>query len=568
MPPPSRAYAVSDGWTETGTAEWQLSDDGVLTIRPVDNGESGTIGDKSWDSASVTKIVLEGSLNLVSDTSRGGIFSSYPYLTEIDGLANLDTSNYAYSGLFMSNPFLREIDVSCLDFSSLLSMKGMFSGDKSLTSVTFGNMDASKVSTMTEMFAGCSALKTVDMSGVKPENLTDVSTMFYGCSSLQSLDLSSLKTSNARNMASMFYGRSALESLDVSGFDTSSVLDMSNMFSVCRSLKDLDLSSFDTSKTVTMSGMFSNCSKLINVILPDSFIGNSVTDVSKIFSFCGSLKTVPANFSFGSNSESLKKDDAFDSGSSSTLTGTYYFGSDETVLSYDWTADYRILLTDEKQLVVGDYKRTYKDLPQSEWKVPIAVDCGYSADEAENLIFAGWYADAEYTTPYMATSGAAYPKFVKKGDELGIVFNGGSLRMDDNMLADGTFSYLKTSLRFGYDVRFPSDCSLSSWGWDWTTSPSGKTTHTDGVSETDTSTGAITNLVFTNVKQAHFADSLYVTFSAVVQTADGTLVPLSDSQQSRSASQVAGFIIAEEPSSSASYQYANGLLGAASANVA
>ena len=35
--PQHNAYAVTDGWEQWGTCEWQIDDEGTLTIRPENN---------------------------------------------------------------------------------------------------------------------------------------------------------------------------------------------------------------------------------------------------------------------------------------------------------------------------------------------------------------------------------------------------------------------------------------------------------------------------------------------------------------------------------------------------
>lgn len=71
----------------------------------------------------------------------------------------------------------------------------------------------------------------------------------------------------------MFYGCSSLASLDLSSFDTSSVTDMHDMFYGCSSLASLDLSSFDTSKVGygKMVNMFSGCEWLRTITLGEDF---------------------------------------------------------------------------------------------------------------------------------------------------------------------------------------------------------------------------------------------------------------------------------------------------------
>lgn len=64
--PTQKAYAVTDGWNEWGTCEWQIDDQNCLTIRPVDNGvEGNTDTGRPWESdiRTIEKVVFEGTVN-------------------------------------------------------------------------------------------------------------------------------------------------------------------------------------------------------------------------------------------------------------------------------------------------------------------------------------------------------------------------------------------------------------------------------------------------------------------------------------------------------------------------
>ena len=99
---------------------------------------------------------------------------------------------------------------------------------------------------------------------------------------LREIDLTALDTTGVTSMDAMFAGN-GLTSNIVFGdnFDTSSVTDMGFMFSGTK-VNTLDLSFFDTSSVKYMDWMFRD-SSIGNLILPDGFVGETVTGTSFMF---------------------------------------------------------------------------------------------------------------------------------------------------------------------------------------------------------------------------------------------------------------------------------------------
>ena len=108
----------------------------------------------------------------------------------------------------------------------------MFHGCSSLASLDLSSFDTSSVTDMRSMFTLCSSLTSLDLSSFDTSRVrymghkepgTNEGGMFALCESLASLDLSSFDTSNVTDMSCMFYYCSSLASLDLSSFDTSKV---------------------------------------------------------------------------------------------------------------------------------------------------------------------------------------------------------------------------------------------------------------------------------------------------------------------------------------------------------
>lgn len=162
------------------------------------------------------------------------------------------------------------------------------------------------------------------------------------------------------------------------------------------------------------------------------------------------------------------------------------------------------------------------------------ADFNMSSDYA----FAGWYKDSSFTEAYAAeeANGQAYPKFVKVSDL--IHFKGGSLRMD---LGDAITS---TSLRFGYDLSIPEQCSFVQNGWDWYI-PGGSVNRTIAKDrQLNLLDGTVTsNIVFAPVPKASYKALISEKAFVEYKTADGTEVTASEvGYQQRSVYEVAQLI--------------------------
>lgn len=162
------------------------------------------------------------------------------------------------------------------------------------------------------------------------------------------------------------------------------------------------------------------------------------------------------------------------------------------------------------------------------------ADFNMSSDYA----FAGWYKDSSFTEAYAAeeANGRAYPKFVKVSDL--IHFKGGSLRMD---LGDAITS---TSLRFGYDLSIPKQCSFVQNGWDWYI-PGGSVNRTIAKDrQLNLLDGTVTsNIVFAPVPKASYKALISEKAFVEYKTADGTEVTASEvGYQQRSVYEVAQLI--------------------------
>ncbi|MFQ9193107.1 MAG: BspA family leucine-rich repeat surface protein [Candidatus Gastranaerophilaceae bacterium] len=321
----SEEAATSGTW---GTCEWNLDEDGVLTIS---GGVGESIRDGSpWYSVrnSIKKAVITGKITFKENTWLDRVFNSES-LTEIQGLENMDTHN---------------------------------------------------VTNMSGMFSGCKGLKKLDVSGLDTSNVKDMSEMFYACGSLEELNVSGFNTSNVTNMAGMFYECSSLKDLDVSGFDTSNVTEMEYMFYECESLTKLDIGNFDTSKAEVMANMFDGCINVTELNLK-KFDMSNVQNMDMIFDDCNfesvvmpeKLNFIDENseqsFVYYLRSEGLKlgkwknvtTNEEYDNLPDSVMAGQTYQYVGETVISGTWGTSEWTLQSGEMTITGGTLDSIEKD---------------------------------------------------------------------------------------------------------------------------------------------------------------------------------------------------------------
>ena len=176
-------YAEFDNATGTLTFRRSLSKpEGAYDLNE-GNNEPGWLTQKE----NIYKVVFDASFANARPTSCCRWFADCFYLTEIDGIENLNTQN---------------------------------------------------VTDMREMFVCCYALTSLDVSNFNTQNVEDMTDMFLGCEGLSLLDLSNFNTANVMGMSSMFSGCSTLQTIFASDkFVTDKVSGGDDMFISCENLK-------------------------------------------------------------------------------------------------------------------------------------------------------------------------------------------------------------------------------------------------------------------------------------------------------------------------------------------
>ncbi len=248
------------------------SDKSKLTIYYDDNMSSRG-GTTTWRETYAyrsypTKIAIHSSVKNVKLTSGKDFFKGFLYITDIEELSNLNTSE-------------------------MTTMEDMFYGCQHLTSLDLTFFNTYKVKSMAGMFQECWALTSIEFGpNFNTMDVTDLNSMFYSCKALTTIkNRGRLSTSSATNLAYMFYG---CEKWDMSAlaedFSTGLVTDMEHMFYNCKALKSLNLKNWDMSKVTKTYCMFQNCSNLTTIYRNDDWSKKAITSGNSMFDGCTSLK--------------------------------------------------------------------------------------------------------------------------------------------------------------------------------------------------------------------------------------------------------------------------------------
>lgn len=139
-----------------------------------------------WDyyalQSQCTTVVFDASFAAVRPVSCKNWFLSFKYLTGIQGLPYLNTTEVTDMKCMFCNTRVTSFDLSNFNTSEVTTMESMFKNCTTLTTLDISTFNTSKVTTMVEMFSGCSNLSTLTVSsGWTMENVGSSSKMFEEC---------------------------------------------------------------------------------------------------------------------------------------------------------------------------------------------------------------------------------------------------------------------------------------------------------------------------------------------------------------------------------------------------
>ena len=163
------AQKESPKWQTSGTCEWMINNEGLLTIRPLSENTTGTL--INWEKLSRNAPWSDQKLSIKSVVVEKGVIAQ------------------TCKCMFKGCSELKSADLTNLDISNVTNMGGMFNGCSALESADLTGFSASNVTNMSYMFNGCSALESINLSSLTPSTTTKMDYMLRGCSMLTSITL-------------------------------------------------------------------------------------------------------------------------------------------------------------------------------------------------------------------------------------------------------------------------------------------------------------------------------------------------------------------------------------------
>ena len=230
---------------------------------------------------------------LNSNSSR--MFIRISSLSNIDGLANFDTSNVTN----MSDMFnYTKISANALinwDVSNVTNMSAMFAHNSQIESLeSLSKWDTSNVTDMFGMFISSSNITSLNgLSNWDVSNVTNMGSIFQSLNLITNLDqLINWDTSKVTNMASLFHRCSNITSLNgLSNWDVSNVTNMNSTFYESNNITSLEpLTNWDTSKVTNMGAMFLGLNNIPTLKPITNWDVSNVTNMYSMFSFLYKIK--------------------------------------------------------------------------------------------------------------------------------------------------------------------------------------------------------------------------------------------------------------------------------------
>ena len=206
----TRAYCVLDGGVLTFYYDNKVNTRPGLRFPVEKNHSAFNMPQWYYKRPRVKRVVFDSSFAAFEPTSTARWFYDFPYLTEVVGAQNLNTSQ-------------------------VTSMSEMFRFNSSLRSVDFSSWDTGKCTDMNCLFCLCTSLADINISNFNTSQVTNMYHMFHACP-LTTLDLRSFDTAKVTDMYWMFINSSVKTIYASDKWSTASVKSSREMFKGCKNL--------------------------------------------------------------------------------------------------------------------------------------------------------------------------------------------------------------------------------------------------------------------------------------------------------------------------------------------
>ena len=226
-------------------------------------------------------LYIQSNGKIIANQDFSSWFAGMPYLAQINGLENLDTSQVIdMSNLFLGTGYIAyvfsltnyaiqpNISLEELNTSNVKNMSGMFAYSflPTILSDEIEKLDVSNVTSMANMFFA--------------------STFSFSEEDLKNINLTSWHVSKLENTSGMFMFSLGITGLDLHGLNFESLLDMSGMFVMIDTpLNTLNLSGSLFPKVTNVSWLFTNAENVYNTTEIDlsGFVSSNIQTTAGMF---------------------------------------------------------------------------------------------------------------------------------------------------------------------------------------------------------------------------------------------------------------------------------------------
>ena len=183
----SFAYDSADKTlTFYGTAVYPTG--GTITVATnITSLTDTSVYDVPWKSVAsvVERVVFDSTFSRLRPRYLANWFSGFTSLTNVEGIANLNTSEtIKFSSMFSGCTNLETLDVSKFDVSAAQSLDRVFYNCSKLQALDVSGWRAIRANTLKEMFAGCSSLASLDLGRLQPARNPVTDDITKSCSAL------------------------------------------------------------------------------------------------------------------------------------------------------------------------------------------------------------------------------------------------------------------------------------------------------------------------------------------------------------------------------------------------
>ena len=200
----SFAYDSADKTlTFYGTLTYPTGDTITLATNITSLTDTTTASNVPWNDVKtqVERVVFDSTFSRIRPRYLANWFNGFTSLTNVEGIANLNTSEtIKFSSMFSGCSNLESLDVSKFDVSAAQSLDRVFYGCSKLQTLDVSGWRAIRANTLKEICSGCTALTSLDFGNLQPARNPTMTDITKNCGSLTYIAPTNLPAKSGRRV--------------------------------------------------------------------------------------------------------------------------------------------------------------------------------------------------------------------------------------------------------------------------------------------------------------------------------------------------------------------------------